>query len=106
MNGELKVVWAVGLVVFLLLMFLVFLAPRRKATPPSRENYYGGPEQIIHDGGPYNLQLYDAVRMYPYYDGRGELWWDTNSRCSTVCRGCHDPGESSDVPGCCTTWCR
>lgn len=49
--------------------------------------------------GPYNLQLYDSPRYYPYYEARDYMnAWDSHARCSASC------GTSAD--GGCTVSCR
>jgi hypothetical protein len=44
-------------------------------------------------GGPYNLQLYDSPRYYPYYEGRDyAAAWDHAGRCSVFCSASEDGG--------------
>jgi hypothetical protein len=43
--------------------------------------------------GPYNLQLYDSPRYYPFYEGKDYMAsWDNAGRCSAYCRASDDGG--------------
>lgn len=43
--------------------------------------------------GPYNLQLYDSPRYYPFYEGKDYMAsWDKAGRCSAYCRASNDGG--------------
>lgn len=56
--------------------------------PPSvrRGDWVGG-------RGPYNLQLYDSPRYYPYYEAKDYMSaWDKAGRCSAYCRASDDGG--------------
>lgn len=43
--------------------------------------------------GPYNLQLYDSPRYYPFYEAKDYMSaWDKAGRCSAYCRASDDGG--------------
>ena len=88
----------------LLVILIAAVMSRRAADAFSGCRSCGGPSAATDDRqlrgsgwvggrGPYNLQLYDSPRYYPYYESRDYAnAWDTSGRCSVSCSASEDGG--------------
>ena len=84
-----KVILAI-LVILVVFIILLIAGARIGASLSHIKTTFAGTRWDRGGSGPYNIQLYDSPRYYPFYMGRDWTNWDADNRCSAHCRddGC------------------